>query len=58
MVPFRRKKVVRTLLREIKLLFDKNNISIPYNHMVVKNYNPSDGTYKYIPEENESEDLK
>ncbi len=53
--PVKRKKALRALQREIKLLFDREKISIPYDHMVVKEYSEEENTYTYVPEEAESE---
>ncbi len=50
-VPSERKKVVRALLREVKILFDDHNVNIPYNHLVVMNYEDEANTYTYEPEE-------
>ena len=44
-------KALRELRREIKLLFDREHITIPYNHVVVKPYDAGEGTYVYKPEE-------
>ncbi|MBR1477709.1 MAG: mechanosensitive ion channel [Lachnospiraceae bacterium] len=40
-------KAARALYREMKLLFDREHISIPYNHVVVKNYDEKEGTYVF-----------
>ncbi len=49
--PARRKQAVRALLREIKLLFDRKHIRIPYNHVVVSDYREENNTYVDVPEE-------
>ncbi len=36
--PIKRKKALRALQRELKLLFDREHIRIPYNHVVVMDY--------------------
>ncbi len=56
-IPFRRKRAVRALLREVKLLFDKNGISLPYNHMVLMNYDKERDKFVYTPEEASEEDV-
>ncbi len=33
-----RKKARRALLREIKLLFERKHVNIPYSHVVVSDY--------------------
>ena len=47
---YARRKALRDMRREIKLLFDREHISIPFNHVVVKNYDPEEGTYVFAPE--------
>ena len=55
-VPFRRKKAVRALLREIKILFDEHGVNIPYNHLVVMDYEKETNTFTYEPEEENTTD--
>ncbi len=49
--PWRCKRVLRAMQREIKLLFDREHIRMPYNHVVVKEYEEGEGDYMYTPEE-------
>ena len=51
-----RKKVRRALLREMKLLFDRKHINIPYTHVVVSNYSEEINTYVDAPEEPSGEE--
>ena len=53
--PGKRKKALRALQREIKLLFDREHISIPYDRLVVKEYDEEENTYTYVPETTETE---
>ena len=53
-----RKKARRALLREIKLLFDRKHISIPYNHVVVSDYSQEINTYIDTPDEVPEEDAE
>ena len=55
-VPGDRKKAKRALLREIKLLFDRKHISIPYTHLVVSDYRDEVNTYIDTPDEAEGPD--
>ena len=48
--PFKRRKAARALQREIKLLYDRENINIPYNHVVVMDYKDEFNTYYTQPE--------
>ena len=50
-----RSKAVRAFRRELKLLFDREALNMPYNHIVVKNYDADEGSYKYNPEEQGSD---
>ena len=43
-------KALRALRREIKLLFDRKHINIPYNHVVVSDYREELNTYVDVPE--------
>lgn len=54
-VPWKCRKAYREMLRQIKLLFDREHISIPYNHMVVKDYNDTENTYTFTPVIEEAE---
>ena len=47
----KRKKARRGVLREIKLLFDREGVSIPYNHIVVSDYEKEANTYTFTPKE-------
>lgn len=49
--PVMRKKALRAFQRELKLLFDREHITIPYNHLVVMDYKDENNTYNYHPEE-------
>ena len=51
--PSKRKRALRDLRTEIKLLFDRNGISIPYNHVVVSDYKDEINTFVYEPKEGE-----
>jgi small conductance mechanosensitive channel len=53
--PAVRKRVFRVLRREIKVLFDREHISIPFNHVVVKNYDEMEGTYIFTAGEEAKE---
>ena len=44
-VPEDRKRARRALYREIKLLFGRKHISIPYTHLVVSDYRDEVNTY-------------
>lgn len=48
---WRRRKAKRAVLREIKLLFDREGIHVPYNHIVVSDYEKEVNTYTFTPEE-------
>lgn len=48
-------KAVRSFRRELKLLFDRENLNMPYNHVVVKNNDLEDGTCKYTPKKEEGD---
>ncbi len=50
-VPWRRRKAMRGVLREIKLLFDREGIHVPYNHVVVSDYEKEANTYTFTPKE-------
>ena len=52
-VPITRRKARRAFLRELKLLFDREGIRIPYNHMVVMDYKDAVHTYTFTPEDEE-----
>ena len=43
-------KALRALRREIKLLFDRKHINIPYNHVVVSDHREEINTYVDVPE--------
>lgn len=45
-----RKKARRALLREIKLLFERKHVSIPYSHVVVSDYKEENNTYVDAPD--------
>ena len=49
--PYKRKKARRALQREIKLLFDRENIMIPYDHMVIKEYKDEEHDYTFTRED-------
>ena len=49
--PGRRRKAKRGVLREVKLLFDREGIHIPYNHIVVSDYEKEANTYTFTPKE-------
>jgi small-conductance mechanosensitive channel len=49
--PAKRFQALRDLRTQIKLLFDRNNISIPYNHLVIGDYKDEvNNTYIDAPE--------
>ena len=48
---WKRRKALRALTREIKLLFDREKVSIPYNHIVVSRYEDEANTYTFTPKE-------
>lgn len=48
---YARRRALRDMRREMKLLFDREHVSIPFNHVVVKNYDPEEGTYVFVSEE-------
>ena len=50
-IPWRRRKARRAILREIKLLFDREGIHVPYNHIVVSDYGKEVNTYTFTPKE-------
>ena len=52
---YARRRALRDVRREVKLLFDREHISIPFNHVVVKEYDPEEGAYVYMPEEEDGE---
>ncbi len=49
-LPQKRKAAFRYMLREIKLLFDRQHINIPYNHVVISDYKDEINTYVDAPE--------
>ena len=49
--PDMRLEAAREAKRQIKLLFDREKINIPYNHLVVKEYKEEENTYTFIPHE-------
>ncbi|MBQ7264875.1 MAG: mechanosensitive ion channel family protein [Firmicutes bacterium] len=52
---WRRRKAKRAVFREIKLLFDREGIHVPYNHIVVGDYEKEVNTYTFTPkDENET----
>ncbi|MBR5336497.1 MAG: mechanosensitive ion channel [Lachnospiraceae bacterium] len=51
---YMRMQAKRGILREIKLLFDKYKINIPFNHIVVMKYEDEPNTYVYEPLEEET----
>ncbi len=51
---YARMQTKRAILREIKLLFDKYKINIPFNHIVVMKYEDEPNTYIYEPLEEET----
>ncbi len=50
-----RKKALRAVTREVKLLLDRNGINMPYNHIVVRRYEDENNTYIFTPEEPEED---
>lgn len=44
-----RGRVRRDAYRAIKLLFDREHINIPYNHVVVSDYEKEENTYTFMP---------
>ena len=54
---YARRRALRDVRREVKLLFDREHISIPFNHVVVKEYDPEEGTYVYMPEHDTVDDV-
>ena len=44
-------KAIRAMQREVKLLFDREHISIPYRHLIVKNYDSKESAYVFGQEE-------
>ena len=46
----RTQKARRALLREIKLLFERKHVSIPYSHVVVSDYKEENNTYVDAPD--------
>ena len=48
---YARRGALRDLRREVKLLFDREHVNIPYNHVVVKNYDAKEGVYVFTEEE-------
>jgi hypothetical protein len=54
-IPRFRRKAHRALLRQIKLLFDRENIAVPYSRIVIRNY--SDEIKGMDAFESEDEDL-
>ncbi|MBQ9632384.1 MAG: mechanosensitive ion channel family protein, partial [Lachnospiraceae bacterium] len=52
--PSVRHSVKRAMQREIKLLFDREHISIPYKHVVVQDYKDEANTYVFAKEAGES----
>lgn len=53
--PYKRRAARRAMYREIKLLFDRENISIPYQHVVVQDYKDEVNTYVFSEEALEAE---
>ena len=51
--PWKRYSAVRAMNREIKLLFDREHINMPYGHLVVKEYRKEENLYTFIPEDEE-----
>jgi small conductance mechanosensitive channel len=51
--PWKRYSAVRAMNREIKLLFDREHINMPYDHLVVKEYRKEENLYTFIPEDEE-----
>ncbi|MBE5847992.1 MAG: mechanosensitive ion channel family protein [Lachnospiraceae bacterium] len=53
--PWARRKAYRAVLREIKILFDREHISVPYNHVVVSDYRDEINTYFDDPDDLQDE---
>ena len=51
--PWKRYSAVRAMNREIKLLFDREHINMPYGHLVVKEYNEEENLYTFTPVDEE-----
>ncbi len=49
--PYKRRKARRALQREIKLLFDREHITIPYDHVVIKEYKDEEHDYTFTRED-------
>ncbi len=49
--PWDRRRAYRGVLREMKLLFDREGISVPYNHIVVSDYEKEVNTYTFSPKD-------
>ena len=52
--PWYSSSALRAMRREIKLLFDREHISMPYNHLVVKDYAEEDSDYTFTPKDSET----
>lgn len=49
--PYRCRKALRYMHREIKILCDREHIRMPYSHMIVEEYKEGEHPYVYTPEE-------
>ena len=53
-VPWACRSAYRDMLRQFKLLFDREHINIPYSHMVVMDYKDEENTYSFAPKQEEA----
>ena len=57
-IPWQRRRALREFQRQIKLLFDREGIKMPYSKVIVKEFKEEENDYKFNPEnelENETE---
>ena len=55
-IPEKRFSAARKMNREIKLLFDREHINMPYPHVIVKEYREEDEAYTFIPADETEEE--
>lgn len=54
--PYRCRNALRSMQREIKVLFDREHIHMPYTHVVVKEHKEDEEAYVFDPGEEETAD--
>ena len=49
-IPWQRRRALREFQRQIKLLFDREGIKMPYSKVIVKEFKEEENDYKFNPE--------